>query len=303
MTESAFINALTVDMAVGCSTNSMLHLPAIAREAGVEMPLALANEVSARTPNLCRLAPAGPHHVEDLYYAGGVQAVMKELAALGILRTDALTVGGTLAANLENAANLDTEVIRPARDPYSPTGGIAVLYGNLAPDGCVVKRSAVAPEMLRASGPARVFECEEDCVAAIFGGKIRKGDVLVIRYEGPRGGPGMREMLNPTAALAGMGLSKDVSLVTDGRFSGASRGACVGHVSPEAQAGGAIALVEEGDTITIDIEKYSITLDVADATLETRREKWRPKPPAITSGYLSRYVRMVQGADKGAAME
>ena len=303
MTREAFLNALALDMALGCSTNSMLHLPAIAYEAGVDLPLSLANEVSAKTPTLCRLAPAGTYHIEDLDRAGGVPAVLKELSTLGIINKDTKTVNGTIGETIANAVNHDTDVIRLVSNAYSPTGGIAVLTGNLAENGCVVKRSAVDPEMLSVSGKARVFECEEDCVTAIFGGKIQKGDVVVIRYEGPKGGPGMREMLNPTAALMGMGLGKEVSLITDGRFSGASRGACIGHVSPEAQAGGTIAFVEEGDNIIIDINSGTIILDVPENILAERRTNWTPPPQKITSGYLARYTKLVKGADKGAILE
>ena len=301
MTKEAFINGLTLDMALGCSTNSLLHLPSIAYEAGVDLPLSLADEVSARTPNLCRLAPAGPHHIEDLHWAGGVHAVLKELGHL--LHKDALNVNGhTLGENIAAAVNRDPSIIRPASDPHSSTGGIAVLTGNLAPNGSVVKRSAVNPEMLSVRGKARVFENEEDCVAAIFGNKIKKGDVIVIRYEGPKGGPGMREMLGPTSAILGMGLGNDVSLITDGRFSGASRGACVGHISPEAQVGGLIALVEEGDTIVIDINAGILHLDVPEETIEERRKHWKAPTPKITTGYLARYTKLVTGADKGAVL-
>jgi len=301
MTKEAFINGLTLDMALGCSTNSLLHLPAIAYEAGIDLPLSLADEVSARTPNLCRLAPAGPHHIEDLHWAGGVHAVLKELSHL--LNKDALNVNGhTLGENIAVAVNRNPAIIRSAADPHSPSGGIAVLTGNLAPNGSVVKRSAVEPEMMSVRGKARVFESEEDCVAAIFGNKIHKGDVVVIRYEGPMGGPGMREMLGPTSALMGMGLGNAVSLITDGRFSGASRGACVGHISPEAQVGGLIALVEEGDPIVIDINAGMLTLDVPEDVLEARRKSWKPPTPKIT-GYLARYTKLVTGADKGAVLK
>jgi len=301
MTKEAFINGLTLDMALGCSTNSLLHLPSIAYEAGVDLPLSLADEVSARTPNLCRLAPAGPNHIEDLHWAGGVHAVLKELAHL--LHKDALNVNGhTLGENIAVAVNRDTSIIRPASDPHSAEGGIAVLTGNLAPNGSVVKRSAVDPEMMSVRGNARVFESEEDCVAAIFGNKIKKGDVVVIRYEGPKGGPGMREMLGPTSALMGMGLGNQVSLITDGRFSGASRGACVGHISPEAQVGGLIAFVEEGDPIVIDINAGCLTLDVPDSVIEERRKSWTPPTPNVT-GYLARYTKLVTGADKGAVLQ
>ena len=304
MTEKAFQNALTVDMALGCSTNSMLHLPAIAHEAGVSLDLADANALSAKTPNLCRLAPAGPHHIEELYAAGGVQAVMKELSTLGLIDTGLLTVTGrTVKANIQNAANRNPEVLRPASNPYSPTGGIAVLTGNLAPKGCVVKRSAVAPEMLMHEGPARVFDNEETVCAAIYGGQIRKGDVVVIRYVGPKGGPGMPEMLSPTSALAGMGLDKDVALITDGRFSGASRGASIGHVSPEAMAGGTIALVKENDRIQIDIDNGTITLAVPEEELTARRAAWTAPAANIQTGWLARYARLVSGAERGAVLE
>jgi dihydroxy-acid dehydratase len=301
MTKNAFLNALTLDMALGCSTNSMLHLPAIAHEAGVELPLSLANEVSAKTPNLCRLAPAGPHHIEDLYNAGGVPAVLKELSTLGILHLNETTVSGKLSDTVNCAVNKNTEVIRPANNPFSAVGGIMVLYGNLAENGSVVKRSAVADEMMKTSGNARVFNSEEECADAIYSNKIKPGDVIVIRYEGPKGGPGMREMLNPTAALMGMGLGKEVSLITDGRFSGASRGACIGHVSPEAAVGGLIGLVEEGDKIDIDINAGKIHLDVSDEEIEKRRKNWKA-PEQKLSGYLSRYQKLVTGADKGAVL-
>ena len=302
MTKDAFINALTLDMALGCSTNSLLHLPAIAYEAGIDLPLSLADEVSKRTPNLCRLAPAGPNHIEDLHWAGGVHAVLKELGHL--LNKEAINVNGqTLGENIKSAVNRNPEIIRPASNPHSSAGGIAILTGNLAPNGCVVKRSAVDESMLSVSGKARIFESEEDCVAAIFGNKIQKGDVVVIRYEGPKGGPGMREMLGPTSALMGMGMGKDVSLITDGRFSGASRGACIGHVSPEAQQGGLIALVEEGDSIIIDINAGTLTLDVPDTTIEERRKKWTAPAPKMKQGYLARYTKQVTGADKGAVLK
>ncbi|MCL2456176.1 MAG: dihydroxy-acid dehydratase, partial [Defluviitaleaceae bacterium] len=303
MTKNAFLNALALDMALGCSTNSMLHIPAIAHEADVDLPLELANEISAMTPNLCRLAPAGPHHIEDLFWAGGVPAVLKELSSLGILHLDEQTVNGKLGDSIANAANKNSEVIRPAKNPYSPVGGIMVLSGNLAEKGCVVKRSAVDDSMMKTSGNARVFESEEDCAEAIYGNKIKSGDVIVIRYEGPKGGPGMREMLNPTAALMGMGLGKEVSLITDGRFSGASRGACIGHVSPEAAVGGLIALVEEGDKIDIDINAGKIHLDVPENILEERRKNWKPRETNLSKGYLSRYQKLVTGADKGAVLE
>lgn len=304
MTFESFLNALAVDMALGCSTNSMLHLPAIACEVGFSIPLALVNEISARTPNLCRLSPSGPHHIEELWHAGGVQAVMKELSRLDLLYLERPTVTGqTVGENLRNAVNRDTNIIRPADNPYDATGGIAVLFGNLAERGGVVKRAAVAPERMKTRGPARVFDCEETCIEAIFAQKICKGDVVVIRYEGPKGGPGMREMLSPTSALAGMGLDKDVSLITDGRFSGASRGACIGHVSPEAYIGGVIALVEEGDMIDIDIASGTLRLDVPDETLAERRRRWQPPAPNVTSGWLARYAKLVTGADKGAVLE
>lgn len=304
MTEKAFLNALTIDMALGCSTNSMLHLPAIAHEAGVELNLDIANELSAKTPNLCHLAPAGPTYMEDLNEAGGVYAVMKELTKKNLLYTDLITVTGkTVAENIEYAVNKDESVIRPIENPYSETGGIAVLKGNLAPDSCVVKRSAVVPEMMVHSGPARVFDCEEDAIDAIKGGKIVAGDVVVIRYEGPKGGPGMREMLNPTSAIAGMGLGSSVALITDGRFSGASRGASIGHVSPEAAVGGPIALVEEGDLIRINIPENRIEVQVSEEELSRRKEKWQPREPEITTGYLSRYREMVTSGNRGAILE
>ena len=304
MTEAAFRNALTVDMALGCSTNSMLHLPAIAHEAGVELNLDIANEISSRTPNLCHLAPAGHTYIEELNEAGGVYAVMNELNKKGLLNTDLMTVTGkTVGENIKNVVNKDTNVIRPIDNPYSEVGGIAVLRGNLAPDSCVVKRSAVVPEMLKHEGPARVFDCEEDAIAAIKGGKIVEGDVVVIRYEGPKGGPGMREMLNPTSAIAGMGLGSSVALITDGRFSGASRGASIGHVSPEAAVGGPIALVEEGDIIKIDINANKITLDVSDEVLAERKAKWQPREPKVTTGYLARYAAMVTSGNRGAILE
>lgn len=304
MTEEAFMNALTIDMALGCSTNSMLHLPAIAYEAGVIIDLEIANEISAKTPNLCKLAPAGPHHIEELNAAGGIQAVMKEIAKKGLLNLDLMTVTGkTIRENIEKFSNKNPSVIRPVENPYSETGGIAVLKGNLAPLGCVVKRSAVASEMLQHSGPARVYNSEEEAIEAIFGGKINKGDIVIIRYEGPKGGPGMREMLSPTSALAGMGLDKDVALITDGRFSGASRGASIGHVSPEAAEGGNIGLVEEGDIINIDINAGTIELDVSEDTLSERRKTWRPKKPSITTGYLARYAKLVTSANTGAVLK
>lgn len=304
MTEKAFMNALTVDMALGCSTNSMLHLPAIAREAGVDLNLDIANELSAKTPNLCHLAPAGPTYMEDLNEAGGVYAVMNELTKKNLLNLDCMTVNGTtIGENIKNCRNLNPEVIRPVENPYSETGGIAILKGNLAPDSGVVKRSAVAPEMLVHEGPARVFDCEEDAIAAIKGGKIVAGDVVVIRYEGPKGGPGMREMLNPTSAIAGMGLGSSVALITDGRFSGASRGASIGHVSPEAAVGGPIALVEEGDIISINIPENRLDVKVSDEELAKRREKWQPRDPKVTTGYLSRYRELVTSGNRGAVLE
>ena len=304
MTEKAFMNALTVDMALGCSTNSMLHLPAIAHEAGVELNLDIANELSAKTPNLCHLAPAGPTYMEDLNEAGGVYAVMKELTKLGLLHTDLLTcTGKTIAENIEHAYNLNPEVIRPVENPYSTTGGIAVLKGNIAPDGGVVKRSAVVPEMMVHTGPARVFDCEEDAIDAIKGGKIVAGDVVVIRYEGPKGGPGMREMLNPTSAIAGMGLGSSVALITDGRFSGASRGASIGHVSPEAAVGGPIALIEEGDLICVDIPANTLNVLISDEEMEERRKNFVPKPEKEVSGYLRRYRSLVTSGNKGAILE
>jgi len=302
MTKEAFINALTMDMALGCSTNSMLHLPAIAYEAGVELNVDIANEISAKTPNLCHLAPAGHTYIEELNEAGGIYAVMKEISKLGLLNLDCMTVTGkTVGENIKNAINLDTEVIRPAKNPYSKVGGIAVLKGNIAPDSCVVKRSAVLPEMLKHSGPARVFDCEEDAIAAIKGGKIVPGDVVVIRYEGPKGGPGMREMLNPTSAIAGMGLDTTVALITDGRFSGASRGASIGHVSPEAAVGGPIGLIEEGDIIDIDINANTISARVSEEEFAKRRENWKPRLNEVT-GYLARYRKLVSGAPRGAVL-
>jgi len=302
MTKEAFINALTMDMALGCSTNSMLHLPAIAYEAGVELNVDIANEISARTPNLCHLAPAGHTYIEELNEAGGIYAVMKEISKLGLLNLDCMTVTGkTVGENIKNAINLDTDVIRPAENPYSKVGGIAVLKGNIAPDSCVVKRSAVLPEMLKHSGPARVFDCEEDAITAIKGGKIVPGDVVVIRYEGPKGGPGMREMLNPTSAIAGMGLDTTVALITDGRFSGASRGASIGHVSPEAAVGGPIGLIEEGDIIDIDINANTINARVSEEEFAKRRESWKPRLNEVT-GYLARYRKLVSGAPRGAVL-
>ena len=303
MTEAAFRNALTMDMALGCSTNSMLHLPAIAHEAGVELNVDIANEISAKTPNLCHLAPAGPTYMEDLNEAGGVYAVMNEIGKLGLLNLDCMTVTGkTVGENIKNCENKNPQVIRTVENPYSATGGIAVLRGNLAPDSCVVKRSAVVPEMLCHEGPARVIDSEEDAIAAIKGGKIVAGDVVVIRYEGPKGGPGMREMLNPTSAIAGMGLGASVALITDGRFSGASRGASIGHVCPEAAAGGPIGLVEEGDIISIDINANTINMKVSDEELAKRRETWTPKTKEMT-GYLKRYAEQVTSADKGAVLK
>ena len=304
MTKEAILNALTVDMALGCSTNSMLHLPAIAHEIGMDFEIDFANGISEKTPNLCHLAPAGPTYMEDLNEAGGVYAVMNELNKKGLLHTECMTVTGkTVGENIKEAVNKNPEVIRPIDNPYTPTGGLAVLKGNLAPDGSVVKRSAVVDEMLVHEGPARVFECEEDAIAAIKGGKIVKGDVVVIRYEGPKGGPGMREMLNPTSAIAGMGLGSSVALITDGRFSGASRGASIGHVSPEAAVGGPIALVEEGDIIKIDIPNMKLELDVSDEELAKRKEKWQPREPKVTTGYLARYAAMVTSGNRGAILE
>ena len=304
MTKDAIMNALTVDMALGCSTNSMLHLPAIAHEIGFDFDITLANEVSAKTPNLCHLAPAGPTYMEDLNEAGGVYAVMNELSKKNLLNLDCMTVTGkTVGENIANCVNRNPEVIRPLDNPYSQTGGLAVLTGNLPPDGGVVKRSAVCEEMMVHEGPARVFECEEDAIAAIKGGKIVAGDVVVIRYEGPKGGPGMREMLNPTSAIAGMGLGSSVALITDGRFSGASRGASIGHVSPEAAVGGPIALVEEGDMIRINIPETSLKLLVSDEELAKRRANWQPREPKVTTGYLARYAAMVTSGNRGAILE
>lgn len=304
LTEQAFMNALTVDMALGCSTNTMLHLPAIAHEAGVELNLDIANHISAKTPNLCHLAPAGHTYMEELNEAGGVYAVMNELSKKGLLNTELITATGkTVGENIKDCVNRNPEVIRPIDNPYSETGGIAVLRGNIAPDSGVVKRSAVVPEMMVHEGPARVFECEEDAIAAIKGGKIVAGDVVVIRYEGPKGGPGMREMLNPTSAIAGMGLGSSVALITDGRFSGASRGASIGHISPEAAVGGPIALVEEGDIIAIDIPANAINVKVSDEVLAERRAKWQPREPKVKSSYLARYASMVTSADKGAILQ
>lgn len=304
LTEEAFMNAETVDMALGCSTNTMLHLPAIAHEAGIELDLDKSNEISRRTPNLCHLAPAGDTFMEDLQLAGGVYAVMKELTKKNLLNTELITATGkTVAENLEGVDNFDEETIRPIDNPYSATGGIAVLKGNLAPDGCVVKQSAVAPEMMVHEGPARVFNSEDEAIAAIYDKQINPGDVVVIRYEGPKGGPGMREMLNPTSAIAGMGLGESVALITDGRFSGATRGASIGHVSPEAASGGNIALVEEGDIISINIPECSIVLNVSDEELEKRRAAWVCPEPRIKTGYLARYAKMVSSADKGAILQ
>ncbi len=304
MTKEAVLNALTVDMALGCSTNSMLHLPAIAHEIGMDFDISFANEISEKTPNLCHLAPAGPTYIEDLNEAGGVYAVMNELNKKGLLHTDCMTVTGkTVGENIKDCVNLNPEVIRPIDNPYSQTGGLAVLKGNLAPDGGVVKRSAVVEEMMVHEGPARVFDCEEDAIAAIKGGKIVEGDVVVIRYEGPKGGPGMREMLNPTSAIAGMGLGSSVALITDGRFSGASRGASIGHVSPEAAVGGPIALIEEGDIISIDIPNLKLEVKVSDEEMQARKAKWQPRQPKVTTGYLARYAAMVTSGNRGAILE
>lgn len=304
ITKEAIINALTVDMALGCSTNSMLHIPAIAHEIGFDFDISFANEISERTPNLCHLAPAGPTYMEDLNEAGGVYAVINQLKTLGLINEDCMTVTGkTIGEAVAGAVNRNPEVIRPLDRPYSKTGGLAVLKGNLAPDGSVVKRSAVVPEMMVHEGPARVFDCEEDAIEAIKGGRIVEGDVVVIRYEGPKGGPGMREMLNPTSAIAGMGLGSSVALITDGRFSGASRGASIGHISPEAAVGGPIALVEEGDIIQIDIDNHTLTLAVPDEVLEQRRAAWKPREPKVTTGYLARYQAMVTSGNRGAVLE
>lgn len=304
ITKESMMNALTMDMALGCSTNSMLHLPAIAHEIGFDFNIKFANEISEKTPNLCHLAPAGPTYMEDLNEAGGIYAVMKEISKLNLLNLDCMTVTGkTVGENIKDAVNFDPEVIRTIENPYSKTGGLAVLSGNLAPDGSVVKRSAVVPEMTEHSGPARVFDCEEDAIEAIKGGKIVAGDVVVIRYEGPKGGPGMREMLNPTSAIAGMGLGSTVALITDGRFSGASRGASIGHVSPEAAVGGPIALVEEGDIIEINIPEYKINLKISDEEMAKRKAKWQPREPKVTTGYLARYAAMVTSGDRGAILE
>ena len=304
ITKDSIMNALTVDMALGCSTNSMLHLPAIAHEVGMDFDISFANEISEKTPNLCHLAPAGPTYMEDLNEAGGVYAVMNELNKKGLLHTECMTVTGkTVGENIKNCVNLNPEVIRPIDNPYSQTGGLAVLKGNLAPDGGVVKRSAVVEEMMVHEGPARVFDCEEDAIAAIKGGKIVEGDVVVIRYEGPKGGPGMREMLNPTSAIAGMGLGSSVALITDGRFSGASRGASIGHVSPEAAVGGPIALVEEGDIISINIPELKLEIKVSDEEMQARKAKWQPREPKVTTGYLARYAAMVTSGNRGAILE
>ena len=304
MTKEAILNALTVDMALGCSTNSMLHLPAIAHEIGMDFDISFANEISAKTPNLCHLAPAGPTYIEDLNEAGGVYAVMNELNKKGLLHTECMTVTGkTVGENIKDCVNLNPEVIRPIDNPYSQTGGLAVLKGNLAPDGGVVKRSAVVEEMMVHEGPARVFDCEEDAIAAIKGGKIVEGDVVVIRYEGPKGGPGMREMLNPTSAIAGMGLGSSVALIKEGRFSGASRGAYIGHVSPEAEVGGPIALVEEGDIISINIPELKLEIKVSDEEMQARKAKWQPREPKVTTGYLARYAAMVTSGNRGAILE
>ena len=304
ITKDAILNALTVDMALGCSTNSMLHIPAIAHEIGFDFDIAMANDISAKTPNLCHLAPAGPTYMEDLNEAGGVYAVMNQLKELGLLKEDCMTVTGkTIGEAVDGVKNRNPEVIRPLDNPYSKTGGLAVLKGNLAPDGSVVKRSAVVAEMMQHEGPARVFECEEDAIAAIKGGKIVAGDVVVIRYEGPKGGPGMREMLNPTSAIAGMGLGSTVALITDGRFSGASRGASIGHVSPEAAVGGPIALIEEGDIISIDIEACTLNVKLSDEELAARKAKWQPREPKVTTGYLARYAKMVTSGNRGAVLE
>ena len=304
MTKEAVLNALTVDMALGCSTNSMLHLPAIAHEIGMDFDISFANEISEKTPNLCHLAPAGPTYMEDLNEAGGVYAVMNELNKIGLLHTECMTVTGkTVGENIKDCVNLNPEVIRPIDNPYTKTGGLAVLKGNLAPDGGVVKRSAVVPEMLVHEGPARVFDSEDDAIVAIKSGKIVEGDVVVIRYEGPKGGPGMREMLNPTSAIVGMGLGSSVALITDGRFSGASRGAAIGHVSPEAAVGGPIALVEEGDIISINIPELKLEIKVSDEEMQARREKWQPREPKVTTAYLARYASMVTSGNRGAILE
>ncbi len=304
MTEDAFRNALTMDMALGCSTNSMLHLPAIAHECGIDLNLDIANEISSKTPNLCHLAPAGHTYMEDLNEAGGIYAVMNEINKLGLLKTDLITcTGKTIAENISGVLNKNPEIIRPVENPYSKTGGIAVLRGNLAPDSCVVKRSAVAPEMLKHSGPAKVYDCEEDAMAAINGGEIVDGDVVVIRYEGPKGGPGMREMLNPTSAIMGRGLGSTVALITDGRFSGATRGAAIGHVSPEAAVGGPIALVKNGDIIEIDINANTINVQLSEEEFAKRKAEWKPREPKITTGYLARYASLVTSGNRGAVLE
>ena len=304
MTEKAFMNAMTMDMALGCSTNTMLHLPAIAHEAGVELNMEIANRVSDRTPNLCHLAPAGPTYMEDLNEAGGIYAVMNELAKKDLLNLDVITVSGrTMRENIEGCVNTNPEVIRPIDNPYMQNGGIAVLKGNIAPDTGIVKRSAVLPEMMKHEGPARVFDCEEDAIAAITGGRIVPGDIVVIRYEGPKGGPGMREMLNPTSAIAGMGLDSSVALITDGRFSGASRGASIGHVSPEAAVGGPIALIEEGDIISIDINANKLDVKVSDEEMARRKAEWKPRQPKVTDGYLKRYAALVTSGNRGAILE
>ncbi|MGF6988776.1 dihydroxy-acid dehydratase [Lachnospiraceae bacterium PM6-15] len=304
ITKDAILNALTMDMALGCSTNSMLHLPAIAHEIGMDFEIDFANPISEKTPNLCHLAPAGPTFMEDLNEAGGVYGVMKEIDKLGLLKTDCMTVTGkTVGENIKDAKNLDEEVIRPAENPYTKTGGIAVLKGNLAPDGSVVKRSAVAPEMLVHEGPARVFDCEEDAIQAIKGERIKPGDVVVIRYVGPKGGPGMPEMLNPTSAITGMGLGESVALITDGRFSGASRGAAIGHISPEAAVGGPIALIEEGDLIKINIPEYKLEVALSEEELQRRRDAWTPREPELNTGYVKRYMSMVSASNRGAILE
>lgn len=304
MTEEAFLNALTIEMALGCSTNSMLHIPAIAHECGIKLDLDVANEISEKTPNLCHLAPAGANYIEELNEAGGIYAVMNEISKLGLIHKDIITcTGKTVGENIEGREILDENIIRPITNPFSKTGGIAVLKGNLAPDGSVVKRSAVAPEMMKHSGKARVFDCEEDALSAIYNGKINAGEVVVIRYEGPKGGPGMREMLNPTSAIMGSGLGNSVALITDGRFSGATRGAAIGHVSPEAAVCGNIALVEEGDIIEIDIPNHSINVLVSDEVLEQRRKEWKPREPKITTGYLSRYAKLVTSGASGAVLD
>ena len=304
LNSKTFENALTVDMALGCSTNSILHLPAIAHEAGVEINLDIVNEISSRVPNLCKLAPAGPHHIQDLYAAGGVQAVMKELSKKNLLNLDLITATGkTVGENIQNAKILDNEVIKSVDNPYSKTGGIAVLRGNLAPDGAVVKRSAVTEEMLVHKGPARVFDCEDDAINAIYNGKINKGDVLIIRYEGPKGGPGMREMLGPTSAIAGMGLDKHVALITDGRFSGATRGASIGHASPEAMEGGPIAVVRDGDIVSIDMNGGKLNIEVTDEEIASRLKEWKAPSPKITKGYLGRYAKLVSSASTGAVFK